>query len=114
MAKKQTSNNSPVETANSIMTKNKRTDLGNRLQQYPTVKEQVANFIFDAEDELATAFERFSAKQLMRWSNPKLSGLDRNSLTMDLFMTEGQVAGESIIRTLTIRHWLRLHFFCAL
>ncbi|MEL7510570.1 MAG: hypothetical protein AAGM27_00255 [Cyanobacteria bacterium J06554_3] len=69
-----------------------------QLQQYETLKEGTIDFIFDAEGELATAFERFSAKQLLRWSNPKLSGLDRNSLTMDLFITEGSVAGESVIQ----------------
>ncbi|MGB3788705.1 MAG: hypothetical protein WA949_11895 [Phormidesmis sp.] len=68
------------------------------LQTYPKLKEQVVDFVFDAEDELAVSLERFSAKQLSRWATPKLVGLDRTELATDMFITEGQVKGQSVIQ----------------
>ncbi len=68
------------------------------LQTYPAIKEQIVDFVFDAEGELAVSLERFSAKQLSRWATPKLVGLDRTELATDMFITEGQVKGQSVIQ----------------
>ncbi|MBE9060687.1 hypothetical protein [cf. Phormidesmis sp. LEGE 11477] len=69
-----------------------------KLQSYPALKEQVVNFVFDAEDEIAVSLEKFSAKQLSRWATPKLVGLDRTELATDMFITEGQVKGQFVIQ----------------
>lgn len=69
-----------------------------KLQNYAALKEQVVDFVFDAEDEIAVSLEKFSAKQLSRWSTPKLVGLDRSELATDMFITEGQVKGQSVIQ----------------
>ncbi len=85
------------------------------LQNYSALKEQIADFVFDAEDELAVSLEHFSAKQLSRWATPKLVGLDRTELATDMFITEGQVKGQSVIqlfladnstRTIETQNWL--------
>ncbi|EDX84522.1 hypothetical protein S7335_2219 [Synechococcus sp. PCC 7335] len=69
-----------------------------KLQNYPALKEQVVDFVFDAEDEIAVSLEKFSAKQLSRWASPKLVGLDRAELATDMFITEGQIRGQPVIQ----------------
>ncbi|MEM8502985.1 MAG: hypothetical protein AAF716_07510 [Cyanobacteria bacterium P01_D01_bin.1] len=68
------------------------------LQTYRAIKEQIVDFVFDAEGELAVALERFSAKQLSRWATPKLVGIDRTDLATDMFIAEGQVQGQSVVQ----------------
>ncbi|MGB3296499.1 MAG: hypothetical protein WBB01_26230 [Phormidesmis sp.] len=68
-----------------------------RVQQYEALKRDLVDFVLDAEGELATALEAFSAEQIGRWGKPSLSGLDRGELAIDMFATEGQVAGQSVI-----------------
>ena len=67
------------------------------VQQYEALKQDLIGFVLDAEGELATALEAFSAEQIGRWSKPSLSGLDRGELAIDMFATEGQMAGQSVI-----------------
>lgn len=61
------------------------------------LKESLTDFVLDAEGEIATALETFSAEQLSRWSKPSLSGLNRSALAIDMFLTEGKVADSSVI-----------------
>ena len=68
-----------------------------RIQEYKALKQDLIDFALDAEGELATALEAFSAEQIGRWSKPSLSGLDRGELAIDMFATEGQVSGQSVI-----------------
>ncbi len=74
------------------------------LQTYPQLKEQVVDFVFHAEGELAVSLERFSAKQLSRWATPKLVGLDRIELATDMFITEGRIKGQSVIQLFLAAH----------
>ena len=71
--------------------------LAQRTQKYEALKQDLIDFVLDAEGELATALEAFSAEQIGRWSKPNLSGLDRGKLAIDMFATEGQVSGQSVI-----------------
>lgn len=68
-----------------------------RVRQYEALKQNLIDFVLDGEGELATALEAFSAEQIGHWSKPSLSGLDRGELAIDMFATEGQVAGQSVI-----------------
>ena len=71
--------------------------LAQHIQKYEALKQDLIDFVLDAEGELATALEAFSAEQIGRWSKPSLSGLDRGELAIDMFATEGQVSGQSVI-----------------
>ncbi|WP_448601521.1 hypothetical protein [Thermoleptolyngbya sp.] len=51
----------------------------------------------DAEDDIAIALERYSADQLRRWSASNLQGISRSDLAIDMFLSEGQVNGQSIL-----------------
>jgi len=64
-----------------------------RLQ---VLKQRLIDFVYDAEGELATAFERFSAQQLSRWSKPNLAGLNRTELAVEMFLSEGSVGTHSV------------------
>jgi hypothetical protein len=71
--------------------------LAERLQQYAALKQAISNYVLEAEDEVASALETFSAEQLSRWAKPTLSGLNRSDLAVDMFLSEGQVANRSVI-----------------
>lgn len=72
-------------------------DSSQRIQHYLTLKQELTDFVLDAEDEVATALEAFSAQQLSRWSKPILSGLNRTDLAIDMFLSEGCVGDRSVI-----------------
>ncbi len=71
--------------------------MAEQIEQYYELKQALTDFVFDAEDAIATALESFSARQLSRWSQPVLSGLDRNALAVDMFLTEGKVGDRAVI-----------------
>ncbi len=71
-------------------------DVAKQLEQYVTAKALLTDFVLDAEDDIATALETFSAEQLSRWSQPTLSGLNRTELAVEMFLGEGQIADQSI------------------
>ncbi len=90
--------------------------LAQRIQRYEALKQGLIDFVLDAEGQTATALEAFSAKQMSRWSKPNLSGLDRSDLAIDMFATEGQVAGQPVLdlfiqsdsdETSEVQVWLR-------
>lgn len=90
--------------------------LAQRIQQYEALKQDLIDFVLDAEGQIATALEAFSAKQMSRWSKPNLSGLDRSELAIDMFATEGQTAGQPVLDlfiqsdsdlTSDVQAWLR-------
>jgi hypothetical protein len=58
------------------------------------LKQELTDFVLDAEDELATALETFSAAQLSR---SKQQDMNQRSLVVDRFLTEGEVAGKTPI-----------------
>lgn len=68
-----------------------------KLQRYAQIKQALLDFVLEAEDDIATALETYSAAQLSRWSKPTLSGLNRTDLAIDMFLTEGQVDNRSIL-----------------
>ncbi|WP_121970514.1 hypothetical protein [Leptolyngbya sp. BC1307] len=72
-------------------------DLDQQVQQQMALKQKLFDFVLEAEDEVAIALEAFSAQQLSRWAKPSLSGISRTDLAVDMFLTEGQVADQSVI-----------------
>ena len=72
-------------------------DLSQRIQHHLTLKQELTAFVLDAEDDIATALEAFSAQQLGRWAKPVLSGVNRTDLAVDMFLSEGRVADRAVI-----------------
>ncbi len=99
MAKAKTTNvaNSSDRTVSRDDSSSDSSSIAKPLQQYVVMKQALVDFVLDAEGEIATELEAFSAKQLGRWSNPALSGLSRSELAIDMFVTEGVVNGRSLI-----------------
>jgi len=55
------------------------------------VKQTLVDFVYDAEGELATALERYAAEKGKKSSY----GIKQQSLTIDLFITDGQVKNQT-------------------
>lgn len=53
--------------------------------------------MLDAEGDLAIALETYSSRRLRQWSDAKLQGIDCSGLAIDMFITEGQVNGQSVL-----------------
>jgi hypothetical protein len=68
-----------------------------QIQQYLAIKPDLIDFVLDAEGDIATALEAFSAQQLSRWATPNLAGLNRSELAIDMFVTEGRVGTSTIL-----------------
>lgn len=71
-------------------------DLAAQIQQQMVLKSALSSFALDAEGDLATALELFSAQHSSRWAKPSLSGLSRSDLAVDMFVTQGEVAGQPV------------------
>lgn len=78
-------------------TKAEQAEMTMLIRQQIALKQQLIDFALDAEDEIAIALETFSAQQLSRWSKPTLSGLNRSELAVEMFVTEGAVAEQSVL-----------------
>ena len=74
-----------------------RSDIQAKVEQATALKRSLTDFVYDAEGEVATALESFSAEQLSRWAKPNLAGLNRTRLAVDMFLTEGSVGTRSVI-----------------
>ncbi|MFM7426150.1 MAG: hypothetical protein ACKO7W_14350 [Elainella sp.] len=64
------------------------------LQRAKALKQELVDFILDAEDDLAIALETFSATQLARMQQ---TDLHRRDLAVDRFAIEGQVGSQTPI-----------------
>ena len=71
--------------------------LAENIQQQMDLKTALSDFALDAEGEVATALEAFSAEHSSRWAKPSLSGLSRSELAVDMFVTQGEVAGTPVV-----------------
>jgi hypothetical protein len=71
--------------------------VSDNVNQSQVLKQALQAFVLDAEGELATALEQYSAAQLKLWSATNLQGINRSNLAIDMFLTEGQVAGQSVL-----------------
>lgn len=64
------------------------------LERVNELKQTLSDFVLDAEDDLATALETFSAAELSR---SQQQDLHKRSLVIDRFLTEGKVGQETPI-----------------
>ena len=71
-------------------------DLEELIQQQMALKSALSDFALDAEGDVATALESFSADCSSRWAKPSLSGLSRSELAVDMFVTQGEVSGTPV------------------
>ena len=72
-------------------------DLADPIQQQMVLKSKLSDFALDAEGDIATALEAFSADCSSRWAKPSLSGLSRSDLAVDMFVTQGEVTGTAVV-----------------
>lgn len=93
MAKKQADGSVASSQTSSL----EQADLSQHIQAHLALKQDLTDFVLDAEDEVATALEAFSAQQLSRWAKPMLSGLNRTDLAIDMFLSEGQAGDRPIV-----------------
>ncbi len=68
---------------------------GTSVERAKALKQALSDFVLDAEDDLATALESFSAAQL---SQAKQTDLNRRDLVVDRFITEGRVGQQTPIQ----------------
>jgi hypothetical protein len=66
-----------------------------RLERSRELKQALWDFVLDAEGDLATALEAYSADQMAKWSKTQLQGVSRNDLVIDMFSTEGQIGDQT-------------------
>jgi hypothetical protein len=66
-------------------------DIRNRAAE---LKAELADFVLEAEDDLATALERFSAENLIKQDHPDMN---RQLFVVDRFLVEGQVGEDTPI-----------------
>lgn len=64
------------------------------LDRARELKQLLVDFVLDADGELATALESFSAEELAKAPN---QGIQQQNLVIDRFLTEGEAAGKTPI-----------------
>ncbi len=67
------------------------------LDRSKYLKQSLHGFVLDAEGDLATALESYSADRMKHWSITNLQGISRSDLAIDMFLTTGQVANKSVL-----------------
>ncbi|MGG6238879.1 hypothetical protein ACQ4N7_09575 [Nodosilinea sp. AN01ver1] len=75
--------------------------MNDQLKRSEELKQELYNFVLDADGALATALESYSADRLKRWSETNLQGISRSELAIDMFLTEGQVADQLVLDAFT-------------
>ncbi|MGF1519207.1 MAG: hypothetical protein ACFCVB_15605 [Nodosilinea sp.] len=68
-----------------------------QLNRSKFLKQALYDFVLDAEGDLATALESYSADRMKHWSTTNLQGISRSDLAIDMFLTTGQVANQSVL-----------------
>ena len=71
--------------------------MNDQLKRSEELKQELYNFVLNADGALATALESYSADRLKHWSATNLQGISRSELAIDMFLTEGQVADQSVL-----------------
>lgn len=72
-------------------------DVDHQHGQANRLKQKLLDFILEAEGDLATALETYSADQSRLWTKTGLQGVDRLALATDMFLTEGRVTHASVL-----------------
>ncbi|GAB4376964.1 MAG: hypothetical protein Kow00121_25130 [Elainellaceae cyanobacterium] len=75
--------------------------MDNLLQRSHDLKQALSDFVLDAEGELATALETFSAEQLTR---SQQQDMHQRTMVVDRFIVEGEVSGQTPIDVFLKEH----------
>lgn len=67
------------------------------LKQAQTLKQELLDFTFDAEGEIAIALEEYSAEQLSQLAESPYQGNRKTELVIDSFATDGIVGTQSVL-----------------
>lgn len=67
------------------------------LEQAQTLKQELLDFTFDAEGEIAIALEEYSAEQLSQLAESPYQGNRKTELVIDSFATDGIVGSQSVL-----------------
>lgn len=74
-----------------------RLPVNDSQKQSKHLKQLLRAYVLEADGDLATALERYSADCLGHWSATNLQGINRSELAIDMFLTEGRVKNQSVI-----------------
>ena len=67
------------------------------LERAQFLKQELLNFTFDAEGEVAVALEKYSAERLPQLAASPYQGNQKTELVVDSFTTEGRVGSRTVI-----------------
>jgi hypothetical protein len=67
------------------------------LDRAQSLKQQLLDFIFDAEGELAEALEKYSAEQLSQFLNSPYQGHQKTDQVLNSFAVDGTVGSRSVL-----------------
>ncbi|MBE9107918.1 hypothetical protein IQ273_00580 [Nodosilinea sp. LEGE 07298] len=71
--------------------------MNDQLKRSEILKQELYDFVLDADGALATALESYSADRLKHWSATNLQGISRSELAIDMFLTEGRAGDQSVL-----------------
>ena len=61
------------------------------LEKAKKLKQDLLDFVLDAEGDIAVALESFSAQQLSNFSKSQYQGKNQNDMVLDMFLSEGKI-----------------------
>jgi len=67
------------------------------LERSKELKQELVDFVYDAEGELATALESFSKDQLEKWGKVQTQNQNHSAMAIDMFLSDGTVNGKTPI-----------------
>ncbi|MGB3136733.1 MAG: hypothetical protein WBG38_12115 [Nodosilinea sp.] len=71
--------------------------MNDQLKRSKPLKQALQTFVLEADGDVATALEEYSADRLSHWSTTNLQGINRSDLAVDMFLTEGRVSTQSVL-----------------
>ncbi|MGD1872935.1 MAG: hypothetical protein ACFB02_07765 [Mastigocoleus sp.] len=67
------------------------------LEKAKKLKQDLLDFVLDAEGDIAVALESFSAQQLSNFSKSQYQGKNQNDMVLDMFLSEGNIENKTPI-----------------
>ncbi|MEM7554510.1 MAG: hypothetical protein AAF378_10485 [Cyanobacteria bacterium P01_A01_bin.84] len=75
-----------------------------KLEKAKKLKQELLEFVLDAEGDLAVALESFSAQKLSNFSKSQYQGQNQNDMVLDMFLSEGRIENQTPIDLFLIEH----------
>lgn len=67
------------------------------LNRSKELKQELVDFVYDAEGDLAVALESFSKNQLEKWGKVQTQNQNHSAMAIDMFLSDGRVNGKTPI-----------------